>query len=236
MGWLGAWALAGLLPLAGQDEAPPPGPGGPPAAEPAGGGTGAGAPPAQPEVAVPLDVPLGVPTAAVAAVSKLGEQVVLGNHRYAIERMFPRWKERMAKRLGGMDKLEQQLEGVAEQMRLQGIHFMAFKPQGAPRVYEVWPGKKTEVVDGQQVEVMVKTKWMVLIPTVTKFRIMLRVDGVDKFRFIESTGFQVAIADKGSDDWYFMDGASLTVADLRSLFPDVPQNIELPPIERREVQ
>lgn len=223
IGVLGGWVLAGWLPLCGQD-APPAGP------------ADSAVPPAEEPAAPPLVVPPGVPTSAVAAVRQLGEQVVRGNHRYAIERMFPRWKERMAKRLGGMDKLEAQLESVAEQMRLQGIQFMSFKPEGAPRVYEVWPGKKLEVIDGQQVEVMVKTKWMVLIPTVTKFRIMLRVDGVDKFRFIESTGFQVAISDKGKDDWYFMDGAGLTVSDLRSLFPDVPENIELPPIERHEAK
>ena len=36
--------------------------------------------------------------------------------------------------------------------------------------------------------------------------------------------------------WYFMDGSSLSVADLRSLFPDLPENIELPKLERREVR
>ena len=180
-----------------------------------------------------VDPPPGVATSAVAAVEKLGDQVVRGNHRYAIDRMFPRWKARMAKRLGGMDKLEKQLEKVNEEMRLQGIHFMSFKPAGVPQVFEVWPGKKTETVDGKEVEVMIKTKWLVLIPTVTRFRI---IDDVGKYRYIESKGFQIAVSDKGKNDWYFMDGASVTVADLRSLFPTFPDNVELPPIERREVK
>ncbi len=179
--------------------------------------------------------PPGVASSAVAAVRELGDQVVRGNHSYAIERMFPRWKKRMAKRLGGMDQLEKELGKVNEQMRLQGIHFMSFKPTGVPRVFEVWPGKKTEVEDGKEVEVMIMTKWLVLIPTVTKFRI---IDDVGKYRYIESKGFQIAISDKGKgkDDWYFMDGAGVSVLELRSLFPSFPKNAELPPTGRSEVK
>ena len=53
---------------------------------------------------------------------------------------------------------------------------------------------------------------------------------------IESIGFQVALADKGKNDWTFIDGAGLTTADLRSLFITLPQDMELPPIEKKEVR
>lgn len=176
--------------------------------------------------------PPEVVNSAVAAVQKLGDEVVRGRHEYAIERMYPRWKERTAKRLGGMEALEKQLAGVAEQMQRKGISMLSFKPVGVPKVYEVWPGKKVETVDGKPQEVLVKTKWMVFIPTVTKFRV---IDDVGKYRYIESKGFQVAIADKGSDDWTFMDGSGISVSDLRSLFPDVPRNLELPALGGGEV-
>jgi len=179
----------------------------------------------------------GVAPSAVEAVKKLGEQVVLGHRQFAVERMYPRWKARMAKRMGGMDvlerKLKEQLEMVDEQMRLHGMSMISFEPVGAPKVYGVWPGKKLEMVDGQEVEVLVSKNWLVLIPTVTKFRVIEKETG--KPRFIESSGFQVAVSDKGANDWYFMDGGTLSVADLRSLFPDLPENIELPKLERREV-
>lgn len=184
------------------------------------------------------DVPAGVAASAVASVRKLGEQVVLGNRRYAVERMYPRWKERMAKRMGGMEeferKLEEQLKAVDEQMRQHGMSMISFNPVGEPKVYGVWNGKKTEVVDGKEVEVLVTTKWMVLIPTVTKLRI-IDIETA-KPRFIESLGFQVAVSEKAKIDWYFMDGASLSVSDLRSLFPELPENLELPKLERREVK
>lgn len=184
------------------------------------------------------EIPAGVATSAVVAVKKLGEQVVLGNRLYAVERMYPRWKERMAKRVGGMEafdrKLKEQIKEVEAQMRQHGMSVIAFNPVGTPRVHGVWQGKQTKVVDGRAVEVLVKTKWMVLIPTVTKLRIFDQQ--LSKHRIIESQGFQVAVADKGKNDWYFMDGAGLSVADLRSLFPDLPGNLELPKLERREVK
>ena len=183
-------------------------------------------------------IPPAVGASAVAAVKKLGEQVVLGNRNFAIERMYPRWKERMAKRMGGMEeldrKLEEQLDNVDQQMRLHGMSMMSFKPVGNPSVYAVWQGKAKKIVDGEAVEVLIKTKWMVLIPTVTKFRITDKE--LNKTRIIESQGFQVAVSEKRELDWYFMDGASLSVADLRSLFPALPENLELPPLERREVK
>ena len=51
---------------------------------------------------------------------------------------------------------------------------------------------------------------------------------------IESIGFQVAVSDKGKNDWTFIDGSGLTVNDLRGLFVTLPQDLELPPLEKRE--
>jgi hypothetical protein len=45
----------------------------------------------------------------------------------------------------------------------------------------------------------------------------------------------VAIADKEDLNWTFIDGSGLTPADLRGLFITLPQDMELPPVGRREV-
>jgi hypothetical protein len=175
-----------------------------------------------------------VVAAAVDAVAKLGDEVVLGRYKVAVDRMNPLWKERAAKRMGGMDSLEKQLEGVAAQMVQQGISMISFKPQGQPRTYQVSPGKKVVKENGVDVEKLVYTKWMVLVPTVTTFRILR--EGNPKPLVIESTGYQVAICDKGKNDWTFIDGAGLTTNDLRSLFITLPQDMELPPVGKREVR
>jgi hypothetical protein len=185
------------------------------------------------------DVPVAAATAppevvasAVAAVQKLGAEVVKGHYQVAIDRMVPSWKERMARRMGGMEELQKQLAGLAEQMSQQGVSMISFKPDGEAHSFEVWPGKKKTVVDGKETEDLIYTKWLVIIPTVTQFRIMKDRE----FHIIESRGFQVAVADKGANDWTFIDGSGVTVADLRSLFLTLPADVELPPIERREVR
>ena len=179
-------------------------------------------------------VPPSVLTSAVAAVSRLGDEVVLGRYQVAIERMNPIWKERAAARMGGMAALEKQLSSVAAQMVQQGISMISFKPQGQPTAYQVSPGSKTIKDNGEEVERLVFTKWLVLVPTVTKFRIMR--EGEPRPLVIESTGYQVAISDKDKIDWTFIDGAGLKPADLRGIFITLPQDIELPPVSKREVR
>jgi hypothetical protein len=177
-------------------------------------------------------VPPQVVATAVAAVAKLGDEVVLGRYQMAVERMYPVWKERAAKRMGGMAALEKQLAGVAAQMVQQGISIISFKPQGQPRSYEVVPGIKAVKENGVSVEKPVFTKWLVMVPTVRKIRIMR--EGNPKPLVIESIGYQVAVSDKGKNDWTFMDGAELKLNDLRGLFGTLPQNLELPPVEQHE--
>lgn len=175
-----------------------------------------------------------IAASAVAAVAKLGDEVVLGRYKVAVERMNPVWKERVAKRMGGKEALEKQLDGVAAQMVQQGISMISFKPQGQPTVYQVSPGTKVVRENGAEVSKLVYTKWLVLVPTVTKFRIMRQ--GGPKPVVIEGTGYQVAISDKGKNDWTFIDGAGLKPADLRALFITLPQDIKLPPVEKREAR
>lgn len=179
-------------------------------------------------------VPPGVKASAVAAVEKLGKQVVLGRYQAALERMNPEWKQRAAARMGGMKELERRLDGVAAEMVRQGITMISFKPQDEPIVHEVSPGTGTVRENGVEKERMVFTKWLVLVPTVTRYRIIAQ--GNPRPVVIENTGFQVAVADKKELDWTFIDGSGLTAADLRGLFMTLPQDMELPPVGKREVR
>jgi len=180
--------------------------------------------------------PPDVVASAVDAVAKLGDEVVLGRYKVALDRMNPLWKERTAKKIdGGMAALEKQLEGAAAQMVQHGITMMDFKPQGQPRSYEVGPGRKVEKVNGEEVERGVFKQWLVLVPTVAKVRIMSQKAG-EKPVFIETTGFQVAISDKGKNNWSFIDGSSLSVNDLRGLYGTLPADMKFPPVEKREAR
>ena len=212
-----------------------------------GQGLGQDAPPPLPplpklveEVAVPavttsVVAPADVVAAAVGAVAALGDEVVLGRYQVALERMNPQWKERTANRMqGGMEELEKQLAGVARQMVQQGISMISFKPQGQPRSYEVGPGKKVVKINGEDVETLVFSKWLVMVPTISKFRIIQQ--GKNRPIVIESVGFQVAVSDKGKDQWTFIEGSGLSVNDLRGLYVNLPKDLEFPPLEKREAR
>lgn len=187
-------------------------------------------PAAEEEAVVHEDpVPPDVPASAVAAVSRLGEEVVLGRYQVAIERMNPLWMQRAAKALGSREELERKVEGVAAEMVRQGISMISFKPQGEPLVYQVVPGHRAETFG--------YTKWLVLVPTATRFRILSRVEGAPPQTVtIEKTGYQAAISDKGANDWTFIDGAGLRVSDLRGLFPTLPLDMKLPPVGEKVIR
>jgi hypothetical protein len=178
--------------------------------------------------------PAEVTSAAVAAVKAMGDQVVLGRHQEAIKRMYPQWKESVAKREGGMEKLEAKLAGIVKQMNEQGVQVLSFRPEGVPTAYEVGPGKEVVEENGKKVEKMIYKQWLLLIPTVTEYRITQPGKGgeLPKFLVITSSGFQVAISDKDKNDWTFIDGSGVTVPELRRLFITLPDTLVLPEIKR----
>jgi hypothetical protein len=181
-----------------------------------------------------VEVPVEVTSAAVAAVKSMGDQVVLGRHQVAIDRMYPQWKESVAKSEGGMAKLEAKLAGIVKAMSEQGVQLISFRPEGKPTAYEVGPGKEVVEEDGKQVEKMIYKQWMLLIPTITEYRITkpAQAGELPKFLVITTRGFQVAISDKDKNDWTFIDGTGVTVPELRRLFMTLPDNMVLPEIKR----
>src|SRR5690606_32995665 len=132
-----------------------------------------------------------------------------------------KWKELVAVRAGGMEKLQEQLDSVPKLMTQNGVSMISFKPAGPPRSFEVGNGKKVDPNTGR--EVFDYQQWLVLVPTVNQVRMF--IDGEKRPRVIESTGFQVAIADKNQLEWTFIDGAGLDLNDLRTLFINLPADL-----------
>jgi len=186
--------------------------------------------------AAQVEVPPEVQSPAVAAVNELGKHVVLGRFQVAIDRMYPQWKEQLSKRAGGMDKLQEQLAGAGKDMAAQGIQILSFRAVDIPTAYEVDAGKEIVQQNGKPVETMIFKKWLLLIPTVTEFRFTppAKPGELPKARVVVSKGFQVAISEKGKNDWTFIDGSGIRVSDLRRLFFTLPENLELPEIKQEE--
>ena len=175
--------------------------------------------------------PIEVVNSAIAAVNDLGKQVVLGKMKTSMERMYPQWRQRLSERAGGDAALEKTFDEMMAAMMKQGTTMISFKTFGFPTVYDVYPGKKVEIIDGKSVETLINTKWMLLIPTEIRYRVM---NGATPL-IIESKGYQIAISDKDKVNWTFIDGSGLKVQDLRSMFISLPKDMILPEIKRREV-
>lgn len=161
---------------------------------------------------------------AVAATRALGQEVMRGNYSFTIQRMYPRWKVQAAQRIGGMDKLVKALAEVPKAMKTNGITILSFEPGVPEKVFEV-----TGVVGrtGEGKEFTVFTEWLVLVPTTTKYLVIEGESGIrGKKRHLMTTGYQVAVKKKGTKDWYFMDGSSLKIAELRRTFPSLPATKE----------
>ena len=175
--------------------------------------------------------PIEVVNSAIAAVNDLGKQVVLGKMKTSMERMYPQWRQRLSERAGGDAALEKTFDEMMAEMMKQGTTMISFKTFGFPTVYDVYPGKKVEMVDGKSVETLINTKWMLLIPTEIRYRVM---NGASPL-IIESKGYQISISEKDKINWTFIDGAGLKVQDMRSMFISLPKDMILPEIKRREV-
>lgn len=197
-----------------------------------------GVPSAMSEAVVePETPPPGVVPSALAAVEQLGLQAVQGKFETALERMYPPWRHQSAVRAGGEAKFIAAMNRLPAEMAKAGVTLLSCKPSGSPTVLEAVPGMRRVQRQGQVFTAMRHTKWLVLVPTVTVFQVIHQVQGQPPRRVkIESTGYQIAIADKAKLDWTFIDGSSVTIADLRALFSTLPADLKLPPLSKREVR
>jgi hypothetical protein len=135
--------------------------------------------------------------------------------------MYPRFKARAAKAVGGEEALAEKLAKVPEQMKKDGIVILKFEV-GEPK-----SGFKVPEFE----------EWLVFVPTTKVYLVPDRQRGVNR-RF-ESKGYQVAVAKAGGTEWYFIDGANLSVQELRSIFPSLPEDpdkLNLPPVAQREIK
>lgn len=177
------------------------------------------------------------------AVQLLGQEMMKGNFEYGQQRMYPRWKRRLAKRYGGMEKLEAALAAAAQQkikMRVDVVGFQAARPVS---FFGVWRTKKFNPVTGEPIRdaagnFVIVEHWLTFVPTTTRVRIPDPSQG-GKIRTLEEQSYTIAISEKGTNDWYFMTGLKPTVQDLRSLFPALPpkeDELGLPPSAVREIK
>jgi hypothetical protein len=164
------------------------------------------------------------------AVQALGNQVLQSNFAYAIERMYPRWRIRQAKRLGSEQKLLETFNNAGAQMQEMGITIDSFSALDPGVAYHVHPKMKDGV---ERIESSDDLLYEVLVVVPTRMKMSFMLEGQAKRSFMRES-FQIAVSVDGQNDWSFIDGATIRVVDLRSLFPLLPQDLKLP--EKRDVE
>lgn len=174
-------------------------------------------------------VPAHIEEAAHAAVKVLANEVMKDNFLYSLNNMYPRWKESTAKELGGMDNLRERLEAVPRQMKAKGISIIDLQVSEAASAFEVNATLFNDLNKSPEF-----TEYLVILPTSTIYRAVDPQGGTIKR--VQISGYQVAIRAKNSEKWSFIDGGSLTVRQLRSLFPNLPQTEEGLKLPKRSVE
>lgn len=166
------------------------------------------------------------------AVQTLGNEVLKSNFRFAVENMYPRWKLRQAKRLGSETKLLASFNKAGVQMQEAGITIDSFIARQPTTAYKVHP----KMIQGSK-EIRSSSdlhyELLVFVPTQMKMSFMLQ--NQPKRSFIRQS-FQIAVAKEGSTNWTFIDGATIQVRDLRSMFPLLPQDLVLPEKSDTEIK
>ena len=184
-----------------------------------------------------------VETSAQAAVQKLGTEMMKDNFKYGYQRMYPRWKRRLAKRYGGADRLDAQLAVAAQQKVNMGVEVTYYHADRPAAFFSVWRAKKIDPRTGKPVKdatgrAVIVEHWLAIVPTTTRVRIPDPQRG-GKIRTLEEKSYTVAISEKGTNNWYFLTGLKPTVQDLRSLFPTLPpteKELNLPKPSVREIK
>lgn len=188
---------------------------------------GAAMPPRQP-------VPEAVMIEAQKATQALVNQVVRGNQDAAFLHMNPVWKDKLARKNGGAKKLMKNMRSEFANLQAQGVAIRAMEAKKPDVAFEVDFGLKDQVINGVNQQVGIYKKYLVFVPTLSLVTAINRKVQPPEIYDIRVDGFQVAICDKGQNNWTFIDGSDLKAANLRELFPFLPRNEKLLGFPKRE--
>ncbi len=182
-------------------------------------------------------VPREVLKSAQMATQGLADRVVRGDFQVVLDKMFPEFKKKEARKAGGMVRFEKKM--LKSFQKLQGdVRLAAMQALEPYSAFEVNFGIESRTVDGKQTKAGVYRDWLVFVPTQS---VIFATDtGVNPPEIvkIKSEGFQIAICKKGTNNWAFMDGSQVKAFQLRKFFPYLPaddKQLALPPVRAKTI-
>ena len=137
---------------------------------------------------------------AQAAVQKLGIELMKGNFTYSQERMYPRWKRRLAKRVGSMEELEAQLASGDQQRVKMGLIVTSYQAAKPTAFFDVWRAKQVDPITGQVTrddrgDQTIVSHWLAVVPFTTQIKIPDPQQG-GRMRTLEENSYTIAIPRK----------------------------------------
>ena len=151
------------------------------------------------------------------AARELSGAVKTGDMMWMVEKMYPNMKKSLARRLpGGMEQLETTYRKMGEEIKKPGIRIESYEVMAPAGEYPVKAG----------------TEMLVVLPI--RMVVSMKNPQNGQLVRIEQRSFLYAIAQKGDHPtWFFIDGSSLSMNELRSYIYDIPLNIPLPPVSKK---
>ena len=146
--------------------------------------------------------------AAVTAVQAIGDQTLRGQFNEVVEKMYPRYRNRAAKKLGGKAEMAAQMKKLVNDYAASGISITGFVAEPATIGFDIPEFNE----------------WLVFVPTTRTVSFIDPKTGRKETRNVSD--YQVAVRGKGEGEtWSFLNGSTLKVKELRSLFPSLPADI-----------
>jgi len=161
-------------------------------------------------------VPADIINNAKVAVSKLTTEILKENYNYSFDTMYQRSKKTAALNAGGEEELKKIFTEIPLKMKAQGIDILDIKVGKPTKSFEVRPA---HFQDSSKTPVF--TEYIVFVPTSKIIRVIDPNSGVVKKLKID--GYQIAVRHIDSQIWSFIDGSTLSLRQLRDLFPSLPE-------------
>lgn len=167
-------------------------------------------------------VPAEILAEAVRAVQAVGDLTLQGDFDGVVQTLYPRFRNRAAKKLGGNDELARQMQRMVNDFAAQGIMVTQFSAEPALHGFDIPEFRE----------------WLVFVPTTRTVRFVDPQTGLKQMK--EVSDYQVAIRGKAEgSQWSFLNGSTLQIQELRTFFPTLPADIEewaVPPKKARDVR
>lgn len=172
-------------------------------------------------------VPMDVQMRAKDATQQMVDKTLRGDFVAVVERTYPEYLQfRAREKRRTIPQTKAALVNNLRKIGQEGVVLDAMITLNPQSAFEVDYGVEKRVVNGEEVQAGIYRKWMVFIPTVLDISAMDHDAKPPRMRNFRKWDFEVAIADKGQENWTFIPGSSANAMELRKYFKFLPQKDE----------